>query len=131
MKKIITLCIICIIALGSCTKFEEGPFVTLRTNKQRIAQTWLLEAKYDAANGQAVTFSDNNKMTFSKEGDFTNTVSGVEVISGTWAFKGDDELQLTYTVFGLTNADTYRIIKLYYDEFWIIDDDYEYHYKPY
>ena len=130
MKKIITLCIICVIALGSCTKFEEGPFVTLRTNKQRIAQTWLLEAKYDAVNGQAVSFSDNNKITFSKNGDFTNSISGIEIKKGTWAFVGDDELLLTYTS-GLQIVETYRIIKLYNDEFWIIDDDHEYHYKPY
>jgi hypothetical protein len=130
MKKIITLCIICIITLGSCTKFEEGPFITLRTNKQRIAQTWLLEAKYDATSGQEVSFDDNNKMTFSKEGDFTNSVSGIEKKKGTWAFIGDDELQLTNTLV-VPIVETYRIIKLYNDEFWIIDDNHEYHYKPY
>ncbi len=130
MKKIIALCIICIIAFSSCTKFEEGPFITLRTNKQRIAQTWLLEAKYDATNGQEVSFDDNNKIIFSKEGDFTNSVSGIEIKKGTWAFVGDDELQLTYTFVG-TIVENYRIIKLYNDEFWIIDDNHEYHYKPY
>jgi len=131
MKKIALLGMITLFVLSGCTKFEEGPFITLKTNKQRIAQTWILEAKYDATNGQAVSFGNDEKMTISKDGNYTYSSSGIQLVEGTWVFKGDDQIEFTYTVLGVTIVDTYRIIKLYTEEFWMIDDDYETHYKPY
>lgn len=132
MKKLLALSIISFLIFSGCTKFEEGPFITLKTNKQRIAQTWILEAKYDATNGQAVSFGNDERMTISKDGKYSYSSSGIQIINdGTWAFYGDDEIQFTYTILGITTVDTYRIIKLYSDEFWIIDDNFESHYKPY
>ncbi len=130
MKKVALLSIITLFVLSGCTKFEEGPFITLKTNKQRIAQTWTLEAKYDATTGQEITIGDE-KMTISKDGNYTYSLGGVQVIEGTWVFKGDDEIEFTYTALGFQVVDTYRIIKLYTEEFWMIDDDHETHYKPY
>lgn len=40
MKKLLVIALLALFALPSCTKYEEGPFFSLRTKSQRVQNDW-------------------------------------------------------------------------------------------
>lgn len=127
---------------NSCSKFEEGPGLSLKSKKARLANSWEIETIYDA-NGNEVTTADFlNKlfndtinfygmvptMKFTFEKDETLAVSiAVNVFSfdipGTWAFVGETGLKTTVTAYEAMNIpgseDEYNILRLTSKELWL------------
>ena len=103
--------------LTSCSKYEEGPSLTLSSKNARLTGSWLLTAQTtngvaDALTGltQTMEINKDNKymmvikysyMGFNYTNDYT----------GTWFFS-DDKTQLITTVDGLTGTDTQTIVRL-------------------
>ncbi len=113
-----------------CKKYPEGPALSLRTKKERIANTWKL-SKY-IENSVDLTSNFNSIFTqfsfyASKDGHYTisrqyqsffNTTE-----SGTWTLssnKKDFTLNPSSISAGtLPNYSTWQILKLYEKEFWL------------
>ncbi|MBM3916611.1 MAG: hypothetical protein FJ349_03245 [Sphingomonadales bacterium] len=103
--------------LTSCSKYEEGPSLTLSSKTARLTGSWKLTARTtngtpDALTGLTQTINiqkdgtysvliNYNYMGFNYSNDYT----------GTWSFS-DDKTQLITTVDGLTGTYTQTIVRL-------------------
>lgn len=108
----------------SCKKYEEGPALSLRSKKERVANTWEIEKAYD--DGEDVTDSydqfelqllNNGEATLAAiytYGDFTFEAE----TNGDWSFENNkEELRLDFED---DDADrTYQILRLKEDELWL------------
>ena len=99
--------------LFSCSKYEDGPVISLRTKKARLTGTWNVEK----INGTAPAFGEQWEFEFENDGDYTETqifMSGnLSTTSGEWEFKEDGEdLYLKHA----EGADYYNINRLTMDE---------------
>ena len=113
-----------VFALSSCNKYEEGPIASLRTKKERVANTWVIESAY--RNGEEVT-DDYEEYTLhiEKDGDaelaalYTwGSFSYEYETDGTWEFTNKAEnLSLDYED---DDADqVYQILRLAEKELWL------------
>ncbi len=121
------------IGLNSCSPYEEGPAISLRSKSERMANTWRVDYAVEADGDDLTDSYADDTFILDADGNITYTYElvGTEVTStGIWAFTNDDEnvrFDITYEVFGLPINDiqTYEILKLKETEVWIrdIDDD--------
>ena len=112
------------LTLSSCGKYDEGPAISLRSKKARIANTWMVEQYLDNGVDQTQAFNSsfaNYQMTMDKSG--TYTLSGTILTipfsdSGTWELV-DDKMSLQ-TLSNQTGStpDKATIIKLKEKELW-------------
>lgn len=108
--------------LGSCSKYEEGPALSLRTKKARVANTWKAE-KYVSEDGTETQANDESTTEYTKDGNVTVT-SGSFSFSGTWEFNSDKTgIKTTFEQGGVSTTSTSIIIKLKNDEMWLADED--------
>ncbi|WP_070137841.1 hypothetical protein [Crocinitomix algicola] len=112
------------VSLTACKKYEEGPVLTLKTKKERVANTWVIEQAF--RNGEDVT-DDYDEFTLltTKDGDASlaalysfGDFSFEYETDGTWEFQSNKEnLELD---FDTDAADvTYQILKLEEDNMWV------------
>lgn len=128
MKKVLLgTAAVAVMAMGltSCSKYEDGPSVTLLTKKSRMANNWTLSSMTE--NGTAVDLSNTTmEVDMTKEGTYTQrytisydvlgqTVTVGDTTTGAWAFS-DDKTQLLMTEEGETEADTMVITMLKKDQ---------------
>ncbi|UPT65292.1 MAG: hypothetical protein M0D57_12035 [Sphingobacteriales bacterium JAD_PAG50586_3] len=120
----------------SCKKYEEGPGLSLRSRKERVANTWEIEKVL--VGGVEQTNPSSETVTFDKDGKVSSTFNGT-TFEGTWELTNDDEqIEVKITFNGISSTSSYKIIKLKEKEFWIRDendandssDDVETHYEP-
>lgn len=119
--------------LNSCSPYEEGPAISLRSKAERIANTWRVNYAVEADGDDLTENYADDSFILTKDGDVTYTfeVLGATVTGlGNWAFTNDDEnlrIDVTYDVLGVpfNDVQTYEILKLKETEVWIrdIDDD--------
>lgn len=121
----------------SACKYEEGPWVSIRSKKERVSNTWKVEKAYE--DGQDVTSSyQQYELQLLRSGSaklvaiYTSGNVTVEYeTNGTWdLIDNKEELRLD---FENNNADnTYKILKLKEKEMWLrdTDDDVELHLMP-
>ncbi len=142
MKKLLCLLLICS-AVSSCKKYEEGPALSLRTKKARMANNWKVD-KF-LVNGVDKT-SDyrllviRESLEFFRSGQFQYS----EVSNWSWAvpyYTGKWELEDKKEHLSLTSDDAsvdyreFKILKLKNDELWLqrtakADSVVEFHYIP-
>jgi len=90
--KLILSFIVLLFVLTSCY-YEDGPFYSLRTRKQRLAQTW----RYDRVRINNLDITNNfadYTLTFTKENDVTwhtlskddSGIDSIYISSGRWEF---------------------------------------------
>ncbi len=124
-KVLLSIAVICGIAIASCKKYEEGPAMSLRSKKARIAGEWTIDKVY--FNGTDVTSSfmpsgTTYKMTIDKGGswnDATTNSSGTTTSKGTWEFVDKKEnLKMVTEGSGDADGDTSIIVKLKNKELW-------------
>lgn len=107
--------------LGSCSKYEEGPALSLRTKKARVANTWKTD-KYVTADGTEVAANDESTSEYTKDGNVTITTGSVS-FTGTWEFNDDKTgIVTTFDTGGFSSTTTSIIIKLENDEMWLADE---------
>lgn len=126
MKKIF-FCIISILILFSCTKYEDGPIFTFRSKTKRLAHSWEYAAIVYTETGISVTTNlPKTIMTFSKDGSYSENTG----FSGTWKFKGDIELEITKSKQGdSTQITTWEITRLSNKELWLRINKVDHHFK--
>ena len=124
IKPILFVGIVLVSTLMSCSKYADGPAISLRTKKERVAKTWVI--KQAIRNGNDVT-SDYSAytLTLTKDGDaqlVATYVFGTATFqgntNGTWSFESSKE----HISFDYQNNDfdnKYQILRLKEDELWI------------
>lgn len=129
MKNYITLFGMAAVMLStaSCSKYEEGPAISLRSKKARVANTWKIESAY--RNGNDVTADyDQYQLQMTTNGDaklvalYTSGNFTVEYeTDGTWKFSDDKETLVLD--FNNDEADTrYQILRLKEKELWLREE---------
>lgn len=111
--------------------------MSLRTKKNRLANTWQADEVYDKNGNKVDSTSNDATHTFEKEGTYRikSGSSGLS-ISGEWEWADDKEaVKITYsiTIFNSTQTTTqkWKILRLKNDELWVEQEDgTEVHYKP-
>ncbi len=129
MKKLFILSVAALLGtsalVSSCSKYEEGPKLTLLSKKARLTGDWKLSEQ--TLNGTAQTLNGTSTMTISKDGTFKSAYSYVILgqtyssnTTGTWEFS-DDKTSILSTESGQTTADTLKIYRLANKELKFID----------
>jgi len=119
--------------LSACSPYEEGPGISLRSKSSRISNTWKINYAVEADGDDRTDDLDDDTYIFSDDGGVSVTVTaGGTSFSGTgnWTLLNDDEdfrLEYSYSALGFTIEfdETFEILRLANDEFWIrdVDDD--------
>lgn len=118
--------------LCSCSKYEEGPAISLLTKKTRVTGTWT-PVKY-TRDGEIEDYNNKERtIEFRKDGSYINRLFDDESI-GDWEFdKNKTHLALSnpiLTDFGeMKFGDYHKILRLTNDELWLVDGDLETQYK--
>ncbi len=121
MKRIIFASVILIsfIALDSCKKYEEGPALSLRSKKARVANTWKVEQYLFNGSDQTSFFNSvlpNYREVYDKDGNYSfsyDSNSG----SGRWEFQNDN-LEIKRSGVSSQSSEVLYILKLKEKEFW-------------
>lgn len=129
MKKILPVLFI-LLLVSSCKKYEDGPILSLRSKKVRLANEWKTESYSE--NGTDKTNDWNSyyqgaKLTIGKDGRFfiTYKANGSYDVeqNGTWDFNGDKTIILFNQMVPVTDAWTWKITRLKEHELWVQDLD--------
>lgn len=117
--------LIAVVLLAACSKYEEGPNLSLRSKKARVSNSWVIEYAYDLGDQVEVTEDYvGESWQFTKDGVFTEFENGTLDNTGTWEFLSEKE-QLSISKPG--DVEIYTITRLKEKEMWIINNDEEIH----
>lgn len=140
--KSLALCIIMTASsmLTSCKKYEEGPALSFRSKKERVAGTW--EVTTVIQNGMEIPAGPvSMTWEFNKNGTYIRKSTNLETgtiyqESGTWEFKDKKScIEISVQVSGSPNFyfERWDIVKLMEKELWIeyyqANEKYEIHLK--
>ena|ERR1051326_738628 len=145
MKKAIKitlgLAVMAMVVMTACSKYPEGPKLSLRSKTSRLAGDWKL-SKY-LKNGTDITsqvLGSGDMMTVSitKDGKWTSSYTSGSFTftsNGTWEFvEKKEKLKMVTDGSTDTDGDTTTIVKLKNKEFWTEDtqgsDTYQTQYEP-
>jgi hypothetical protein len=119
MNRSILLFIASIFFVTACKKYENGPFLSLRSKTGRVANTWRV-ASYtiNGVDSTATLININYTETYEKSGAFSYN-STVGHSSGKWDFLLDNKDILRAGVLGQgASSKILHILKLKDKEFW-------------
>lgn len=119
MKNLIAILIVALLfGAASCKKYENGPAITLKSKKARVANTWIID-EYVYANGDIDKETDSDTYELSKDGTLIRSY-GSTSFDGKWEFRKDKEdIAFIYDNYEVT----YTIVKLKEKELWLADED--------
>lgn len=114
--------------IQSCSKYPEGPGMSIHSRAERVANTWKVE-NYKINGTDYTSGTSDYQETYSKDGQYSYT-SGIFSGTSTWSFINDDEqIQIAETT--TQDARTLFILKLKEKEFWYYymdgSDKHEFH----
>lgn len=132
-----------VLMLTSCSPYEEGPAISLRSRTERLCNEWRLTRLYINGTEQTLSsfdqqttleFKDNGTVNYSYA--VMDSTAIVITGSGTWEFN-DDQTEvfttITYTLGG-TEKGTFKILRLKEEELWFENNEdgdvVETHYEP-
>jgi hypothetical protein len=131
IKSIIFLLLIQIL-ISNCSKYEDGPFFSFLSAKQRLAREWKVEYAINLSTG--VTHSadfEDWRLSFNKDGSFSYKViyNLVETeYKGKWEILGKNQIKTNYTSNSLEIVEFYTILRLTKKELWLKNSSEEIHY---
>ncbi len=116
----------------SCSKFEDGPKISLLPKKTRISRDWKVEYSINLATNieHSADFADW-LLSIDKNGSFTNTViynSVKTTYNGSWEFIGNNQIRYTFSTLTGDQIEFYTILRLSRKEFWVKNEYEEIHY---
>ena len=130
--KTFVLLFICLQFIISCSKYDDGPYFSLLTAKQRISRQWKVEYTINLATGTTHSADyDGWLLSFNKSGSFSQTViynQQQSVYQGKWEFLGKNQIKLEYPGSPQSMIEFYTIIRLTKKELWLRNDSEEFHY---
>lgn len=126
---ITTLFLLSFFLLFSCNKYDDGPPLSVRTKKARVAGDWRID-KYiengmDRTDNYRAQYSDET-VTFKKDGTFSSSATSTTAWGGStttdygsWSFVNDEQ-QLSKKSFSSGEpADTMQILRLTNKDLWV------------
>ncbi len=113
----------------NCGKYDDGPRLSIRTKKARIANIWQFD-KVIASNGSTVTsLYDGMTVEFTKDGKYIEEQQSYST-TGTWELADDKEkIKITYDN-SSSSPNVLTIRRLTNKEFWFENGDQTYYCKP-
>ncbi len=116
MKKVKLLLValfVTAIALTSCSKYEEGPSISLRSKTARITGEWkMVKQIYNGTEVALSTEAKNMVFDIQKDGKYIMKTSYGDM-AGTWEFNSDKTKFIVKSTFlGQTTSDESTIIRL-------------------
>jgi hypothetical protein len=127
LPKAVLLLSLLALSLGSCTVYEDGPYVSLTPRKERIANDWVAERVVKADGTDITGDFDDWTWTFTSDGEakITSPVLGVPVtFGGNWNLVDNDKIFQLIIVYGIGNSiNDYEILRLTSKEFWLLDEE--------
>ena len=94
--------------VSSCSKYEDGPKLTLRTKKARLVGKWELK-EYVDEDGNTHEATDSEHMTLQRDGDHTIVDNGYSY-SGKWDLSNDKKhLKISLTPASTVSMKIYRL----------------------
>ncbi len=118
-----------LVLLEGCKKYPEGPAISLRSKKERVANTWKLDALISGGVDSTAYFTgffNDYTVILTKSGSYTISYSfrGFSVTeTGGWAFaSGKEDLQITpktVSYGAVPSPSVFQIMKLYEKELWL------------
>ncbi len=132
-SKIIVFFIISALSFASsCSKYEDGPTISLLSSTNRISREWKTEYSINLETGieHSADFA-NWLLTIDKGGSFSNKTiyNGLEItFNGSWTFIGDNQIRFNFNDNTGEQIEFYTILRLSNDEFWIKNSLEEIHY---
>ena len=125
------------LTFDSCKKYEDGPGISFKSRKERVANDWRVSRAYNGSADVTADFDQFN-VSFDKDGaanlEATYVFLGFDYqysTSGTWSLEDKD--QKLKVNFEDDDADaTYVILKLEEEDMWLREDgtDLELHLSP-
>ena len=122
MNKILAVALVAFL-LSSCY-YEEGPVISLRTQKARIVNKW----KYDNVTWNGLSYTDkftNGYAEFIKSGDATFMIRQDSTNYGSWKLSDDNktfDISMINSAGDSTWSESYTILKLKETEVWLTGD---------
>lgn len=127
--KLATLFLALGLVFGSTScKYTEGPGISLRTKKARVAGEWTIEKSTDST-GKETTgeVGEVGLYTFDKDGTGTANISESGLtfnLPFTWEFvENKEKLKVTLSIFGQTEVEESTIVRLTNKEMWLREDN--------
>ncbi len=133
LKNILLLSLLIALFLPACKKYPDGPSISLRSRKGRLAGDWKLE-KF-LFNGTDMTSSAGDvKMTIEKDGKYKVTIGSFSD-EGTWELGEDKDDAYFKSSQPNSSEEAYRILmlknkELHWRQTQANGDVEEYHYVP-
>ncbi|MCI5056978.1 MAG: hypothetical protein MRY83_12760 [Flavobacteriales bacterium] len=126
------------LTIPSCSKYEDGPEISLRSKEARLANTWEMEHVF--MDGEVVTDNYEQFQLQLLEGGYAKWVSTATFndrtqdyeSEGTWTFVHDKE-SVTFNFDEEALDQTFKILKLEEDALWMINEttNMEVQFEPY
>ena len=133
--KITTLFLAAALTFGSTScKYEEGPGISLRTKKARVAGEWIIEKSIES-DGTVDTEWDGFEVNFDKDGtgktSITYSLGGVSITDeATFKWEFSDSKKKLKVTDEDGEVDESTILRLTNDEMWVKDaDNYQTNFK--
>ena len=108
----------------SCSKYDDGPFFSLRTKKGRLVGEWELDKVIQNGQTQSLDSDYDIIWEFERDGDFEQTLeygSYSYGYNGDWEFDNNgEELEIALNGYG---TQTWEINRLTNNELWLEIND--------
>ncbi len=135
------LCFV-MVALFSCSKYEEGPGLSFRSKTKRLANSWRISSvTVNGVEQSGNPFFSKQKHYIYESGEYNISIvdpftQEVENVNGQWKFYDDDEKMAVNFANYNGVADSlaeFRILKLKEKSLWLrsLDNSVEYHFTPF
>lgn len=117
------LAVLAVVLVFSSCKYEEGPKVSLKTKKARIAGTWKVKTVFINGTELSDMSQFSGTVTYEKDGKGKYSLGGL-TFDFDWEFSDSKEELITkYTMLGVTVEDKVEILRLTSKEFWVKEVD--------
>ena len=116
----------------SCSKYEDGPKISLLSKSKRISRDWKVEYSINLATQieHSADFA-GWLLSFNKDGSYSKTTIYNEqqtTTTGKWELIGDNQLRFNYSTSSSEQIMFYTILRLTKKELWLKDEFEELHY---
>jgi hypothetical protein len=132
-SKIFTFVLIAFVSFSfSCSKYEDGPKISLLSKKSRISREWKTEYSINLATGieHSADFA-GWLLSLNKDATFSNVINYNLVqttYNGSWEFIGDNQIRFNFNSATGEQIEFYTILRLSRKELWVKNEYEEIHY---
>jgi hypothetical protein len=118
-----------LLSITACTKYPDGPAISLRSRTERIANNWKIGQAFNSSGGDVTSGYTKYQLNLSHTGS-ASLYANYQVFgttytystNGTWAFV-NDESKISFVYSNNDANGVYQILKLKETELWLKKDD--------